>query len=405
MDQVEGAGLVDIGTFVTGRLPRIRFGAGGRREIGNAAATYGRRALLVTGRSALRQSEFWPDIEGSLQAAGIEWQAVAVGGEPSPDLVDDAVRRHGQAGIDMVIGLGGGSAMDAAKAIAGLLPSGASVMDYLEGVGRGVAYTGPAVPWIAVPTTAGTGSEATKNAVISRIGRDGFKKSFRDDQLVAEIALVDPDLLATCPRAVAAANATDALTQLIESFVSANANPITDALAWSGLVAVGEGLRPMLDGDPAAAAAGRSRMAYAALISGICLAQAGLGSVHGLASPLGATSPIPHGVACGTLLAEATEINIAALRRRLPDSPALEKYARLGSLFGTAAGDDNQRLRGLVAFLRRLTDDLGLARLGGYGITAADIPDLVAAISPSSMRTNPVSLTGEELDDLLRRRL
>lgn len=405
MDRDDVAGLTDFASFATGRLPRIRFGAGGRHEIGSAAAPYGRRALLVTGRSALRKSAYWPEVERSLTSAGIEWSAVAVAGEPSPDLVDGAVREYARGGIDLVIGIGGGSALDAAKAIAGLLPSGTSVMDYLEGVGRGVAYTGPALPWIALPTTAGTGSEATKNAVISRIGPDGFKKSFRDDRLVAEVAIVDPDLLATCPRAVAAANATDALTQLMESFVSSNANPISDALAWSGLVAVRDGLRPMLDGHGAAAAAGRGRMAYAALISGICLAQAGLGSVHGLASPLGAVSPIPHGVACGTLLAEATEINIVALSERQPDCAALAKYARIGALFGSAGRDDDIRREGLVAFLRHLIDDLGLARLGRYGITTADVPQLVASVSPSSMRTNPVELTGDELGGLLRRRL
>ena len=405
MDQENAARLTDMASFATGRLPRIRFGAGGRHEVGSVAAPFGRRALLVTGRSALRQSDYWPEVERSLATAGIEWSAVAVAGEPSPDLVDGAVLEHSAYDIDLVIGIGGGSALDAAKAIAGLLPSGASVMDYLEGVGRGFTYAGPALPWIAVPTTAGTGSEATKNAVISRIGPGGFKKSFRDDRLVPEVAVVDPDLLSTCPRAVAAANATDALTQLMESFVSLNANPISDALAWSGLVAVRDGLRPMLDGDGAAAAAGRSRMAYAALMSGICLAQAGLGSVHGLASPLGAVSPVPHGVACGTLLAEATEINIVALSERQPDSAALAKYAQIGSLFDSAARNDDERRAGLVAFLRDLTNDLGLARLGRYGVTAEDIPGLVAAVSPSSMRTNPVALTSDELDALLRRRL
>ncbi len=406
MDQASVPGPLDVGSFTIGRLPRMYFGEGRRREIGSAAATYGRRALLVTGRSALYQSAFWPEISESLKAAGLTWASIAVAGEPSPELVDDAVRAHQGDEIDVVLGIGGGSAMDAAKAIAGLLPGGASVLDHLEGVGRGIPYGGPALPWIAVPTTAGTGSEATKNAVISRIGPQGFKKSFRDDRLVADVAIVDPDLLSTCPKAIAAANATDALTQLIESFVSLNASPMTDALAWSGLVAVRDGLRPMLEGVEPAAAAGRRRMAYAALISGVCLAQAGLGSVHGLASPLGALSPIPHGVACGTLLAEATEINISALLQRDPESPALAKYAQLGSLFVPPIGNDRRAgLQGLVAFLRCLTGDLGLATLSSYGIGQADLQHLANAVSPSSMRTNPVTLAGAELVELLQRRL
>jgi len=233
------------------------------------------------------------------------------------------------------VGIGGGSALDAAKAIAGLLRVGDSVMDYLEGVGPEKPYTGPAVPFIAVPTTAGTGSEATKNAVLSRHGRDGFKKSFRDERLVAQHALVDPDLLIGCPPELIAANGMDALTQLVESWTSLRANPFTDALALSGLEAARDALLPWYEnaGGPAdITEAARSRMAYASLISGITLAQVGLGAVHGLASPLGAFFPIPHGVVCGTLLAEATDINIRAMRERDRHNPALARYARLAEI-------------------------------------------------------------------------
>jgi alcohol dehydrogenase class IV len=226
--------------FSIARLPRIEFGAGKIAALPALAAGYGSRVLLVTGARSLRASRTWSDLEQKLEKAGLRWQSVTVDGEPSPHRVDQAVARHAGSNIDVVIGIGGGSVLDAAKAIAGLLRVGDSVIDYLEGVGSGKAYSGPAVPFIAVPTTAGTGSEATKNAVLSVAGKEGFKKSFRDERLVPEYALVDPDLLATCPPALIAGNGMDALTQLLESYVSLRSNPMTDALAWSGL---GHGLR------------------------------------------------------------------------------------------------------------------------------------------------------------------
>ena len=250
---------------------------------------------------------------------------------------------------------------------------------------------GPATPFIAVPTTAGTGSEATKNAVLSVAGQ--YKKSFRDDRLVAEWAIVDPDLLATCPPELIAADGMDAFTQLLESFVSTRANPITDALARSGLAAASEALLPLYGQQSAAL---RAKMAYASLLSGICLAQTGLGSVHGLAAPLGAFFPIPHGVACGTLLATATRVNIAALRQREPDSPALIKYEEVRRLLGAAD---------LPAMLAGWRERLALPRLAAYGVTAADIPRIVADSRGSSMKTNPVVLTDDEIAGIVGERL
>ncbi len=228
--------------FSIARLPRIEFGAGGIKKLPALIARYGQRVLLVTGQRSFPQSPYWPALRAALEAAGMGWAQVQVAGEPSPQQVDEAVRAFHGKGFSVIVGIGGGSVLDAAKAIAGLLPSGDSVMDYLEGVGPEKPYHGPALPFIAVPTTAGTGSEATKNAVLSVRGPDGFKKSFRDDQLVPEYALLDPDLLASCPAGQIAANAMDALTQLLEAYVSIKANPFTDALAESGLKAVRDGL-------------------------------------------------------------------------------------------------------------------------------------------------------------------
>jgi len=290
---------VRITDFSISRLPRIEFGSGTLAKLPMIAGEYGTHALLVTGAGSLRASPFWPTVTAGLRAQGISWLHLAIPGEPSPQMVDEAVRALRTESIDVVIGIGGGSALDAAKAIAGLLKTGNSVMDHLEGVGPELPYVGPATPFIAVPTTAGTGSEATKNAVLSVQGPDGFKKSFRDEKLVAEYALIDPDLLATCPPTVIAANGMDAFTQLLESYVSSRAAPLTDSLAWGGMKAARDGL--LASHADAGDAAARERMAYAALVSGITLAQVGLGSVHGLAAPLGALFPIPHGVACGTL--------------------------------------------------------------------------------------------------------
>ena len=393
--------------FGVARLPRIVFGAGRLKELPGLVASYGARALLVTGNKSLRASKNWPTITDGLRTAGVAFDSLAVEGEPSPSLVDDAVAEFREKGVDVVVGIGGGSALDAAKAVAGLLKPGNSVLDHLEGVGRGIPYRGPATPFIAVPTTAGTGSEATKNAVLSVQGENGYKKSFRDDRLVAQVALVDPELLATCPPEVIAANGMDAFTQLLESYVSINANPFTDALALSGMAAVRDGFFAAFDGgDSEAARRGRAGMAYGSLLSGITLAQAGLGSVHGLASPLGAFFPIPHGVACGTLVAAATEVNLRALRERAPESMALPKYARVAELL---AGQAFSRLetagQALVQILRDWTQRLDLRRLSTYGVTEADIPKIVADGRGSSMKTNPLVLTDGEIAEIVRARL
>jgi alcohol dehydrogenase len=305
-----------------------------------------------------------------------------------------------------VLGVGGGSALDAAKAIAGLLRVQNSVMDYLEGVGPELPYEGPAVPLIAVPTTAGTGSEATRNAVLSKRGADGFKKSFRDEQLVAEYAVVDPDLLASCPPRVIAANGMDALTQLLESFVSLRANTFTDALSISGLHAVRDGLLPWYQNSSEETATARSCMAYAALLSGITLAHCGLGSVHGLASPLGAFYPIPHGVVCGTLVATCTAVNIEALKSRAPDSVALAKYAEVaGILCDHSFTSHEAAWEALVNLLAEWTVLLDLPQLGDYGLDESGLDHVVAHSRGSSMKTNPLVLTNDEIKACLQERL
>lgn len=390
------------GAFTLGRLPQIEFGAGARRRIPERLRQFGNRFLLVTGGRSLTEGPFWPQMQRELTDSGLAWEHLVISGEPSPRLIDEAVQRFHREGFSAVLAIGGGSALDAGKAIAGLLIPRNSVLDHLEGVGPELPYRGPAVPLVAVPTTAGTGSEATRNAVLSVIGPDGYKKSFRDEQLVARYALVDPDFLETCPPAVIAANGMDALTQLLESYLSTRANPICDALALDGLALAGRFLiRLHCDSGDADA---RSAMAYAALLSGITLAHTGLGAVHGLASPLGAFFPIAHGVVCGTLVAAATRVNIEALRARAPEDRALRRYAEVGRLLTQQTDlDDHAAADALVNWLESCARDIGLPGLAQLGLESSDHPKVVAHSRGSSMRTNPIVLTDAEIADILLR--
>lgn len=391
-----------IAPFSIARLPRIEFGGGCLKKLPDIAASYGRRVLVVTGAKSFLEAAHAPWLFDSFKQRDIGWEVVKVAGEPAPDFIDATVAAlRGGGAFDAVIGIGGGSALDAAKAIAGLLKPGNSVRDHLEGVGPELPYAGPATPFIAVPTTAGTGSEATKNAVLSVPGE--YKKSFRDDKLVAEWAIVDPDLLDTCPPELIAADGMDAFTQLLEAFVSTRSNPMTDALARSGIMAVKDSLLSL---HAAQSAKAREKMAYASLLSGICLAQTGLGCVHGLAAPLGAFFPIPHGVACGTLVTTATAANIAALEAREPRHPALPKYAEIGRRFAMQKGLNGPDARAyLVDTLRQWEDKLALPRLSHYRIASADFARIVANARGSSMKTNPVVLSDAELAAILAARL
>ena len=391
--------------FSIARLPRIEFGAGVLKKLPDIIENYGNHILLITGARSFTDTPYWQLLIDQLEHRTITWQHTTVMEEPSPALIDDLVRTYANERFAAVIGIGGGSALDTAKAVAGLLQVQHSVMDYLEGVGPELPYHGPAVPFIAVPTTAGTGSEATKNAVLSVQGENGFKKSFRHDKLVAEYALIDPELLASCPPGVIAANGMDALTQLLESYVSLKANALTDALAISGLQAVRDALIPFYH-QQGELAQHREKMAYAALLSGITLAQTGLGSVHGLASPLGAFYPIPHGVVCGTLVAAATRINLHSMHMREPDNPALAKYQHVAEiLYGQRFNDPESAFNALIDLLTQWTEELNLPRLSHYGLHSARLDKIIAHCRGSSMKTNPIVLTDDEIQQILLERL
>lgn len=398
---------MELMPFYISTLPRIAFGNGALGQLPGFIGEFGKEVLLVTGARSLHATPRWAELARQLHISGITFHTVAVAGEPSPQLIDAIVQQWHGKGIAAVVGIGGGSVLDAAKAVAALLPLGHSVMEYLEDVGSGLSYPGPSLPFIAVPTTAGTGSEATKNAVLSAQGANGFKKSFRHEMMVAKVAIIDPQLLESCPPHLMAAQGMDAFTQLLESYVSLRANPFTDALAWSGLEAVAGGfLAACRGGSDETARHGRAGMAYGALLSGITLAQVGLGSVHGLAQPLGSLFAIPHGIACGTVVAAATAINIGALRARDPAHPALAKYARVGRLLsGDACPDDDAAAARLVAVLEQWSEALALPRLASFGISEGDIPAIVAASRNNSMKSNPILLNDSEIAAIVRARI
>lgn len=398
-----------LGAFAIGRLPRITYGAGAVAKVPGIVARHGSRVLLVTGGRSFNDSSHRAELESGLAGSGVTLVgSTAVTGEPGPDDVENPVGRFRDADVEVVLGVGGGAVIDTAKAIAGLLLTDTELMDHLEGVGRGLPYPGPALPVVAVPTTAGTGSEATRNAVITKRGQDGYKRSFRDESMVPADAVIDPDLLATAPRSLISANGLDALTQLLEAYTSQQATPLTDALAIDGLEAVHGGLLAWhAEPDGPGAPAARGRMAYAALLSGICLANAGLGAVHGFASPLGAQLPIPHGMACGAVLWQVIETNIHALHERAPDSTALSKYATVGRLLGSPppGGDDAEAHQALVRTLRDWVERLEVPPLSAFEMSADQIPAVVADSPGSSMRTNPIQLTESELTVILQRAL
>ncbi|MBX3744258.1 MAG: iron-containing alcohol dehydrogenase [Verrucomicrobiae bacterium] len=366
---------------------RIVFGPGTVRHVGGIARQFGKRALVVTGSQPARAR---PVLE-SLAAEGITSDTFAVPGEPTTLHVASGVARARLRGFDVIVGFGGGSALDAAKAIAGLLTNERDLYDYLEVVGRAQPLARPSAPWIAIPTTAGAGAEVTRNAVLTA-REHRVKASLRSPFLLAHAALVDPELTLPLPPAITAQTGLDALTQLIEPFVSLRANPFTDALCQDGLPRVAASLlRACQDGGDLPA---RSNMALAALFGGFALANAGLGVVHGLAAPIGGAHPAPHGAVCAALLPHAMAVNLAALRQRHPNSPALDRYDTVAR---TLLQDPGARADDAVAWVLHLTRSLAIPPLRQYGIEPDHFGTLAdQAAQASSMKTNPVSLTREE---------
>jgi alcohol dehydrogenase class IV len=389
-----------VNPFRFARLPLIIFGGGRISELAGIVRESGNIMLLVTGASSFTGSTNAGNILGQFRDNGINVHHITVTGEPSPEVVDEAVMRFRGQKPDTVVSIGGGSVIDAGKAISAMLNTPGSVKDYLEVVGS-MEHPGTKVPFIAVPTTSGTGSEATKNAVISCVGKGGFKRSLRHDNLVPDIALVDPGLTLSCPPHITAAAGMDCFTQLTEAYLSTKASGYTDALALEGLKAVRRSLRrSFAHGDDLGA---RSDMSYAALTSGICLANAGLGAVHGLAGTIGSMYKIPHGAVCGTLMAVANEVTVRELRKISGNHPSLKKYAVLGRLFSEKERkNDEYYIDSFIGCLQEITDELDLPRLAGYGI---GVEDLAVISSKSDVKNNPAELPAGILSEILAMRL
>lgn len=371
---------------------RIIFGEGTVSQIAPATKQLGSRPLLVTGSYAER----WHSLRSELEASGLHVSTFVVAGEPTVSLVSQGLQRAREEKCDVVVAIGGGSVIDAGKAIAGLLNNSGDVLDYLEVVGKGQPLLNPAAPFIAVPTTAGTGAEVTRNAVLG-VPERKVKASLRSPFLLPRVAVVDPELTLELPPAITAHTGLDALTQLIEAFTCIRANPVTDGFCTEGIPLAARSLRRAFHhGDDLNA---RRDMSLAALLSGLALANAGLGVVHGFAAPLGGRFPAPHGAVCAAILPHGMEINLRALRARVPHSDVLSRYqdvARMLTGNPAASAEDG------IAWVREICQQLEIPPLKAYGIREQDVPSLVAeAAKASSMKANPVVLTTGELQEVL----
>jgi alcohol dehydrogenase len=379
------------------RTPKIEFGSGKISNLGQIASRFGSRVILVHGSNSLHNNILWKTILESLKSAEILFSEYQISGEPSPSMIDSAVNQFYTQTIDCVIAIGGGSVIDAGKAISAMLPSGQKISDFLEGIGT-QKPDGQKVPFIAVPTTSGTGSEASANAVISQIGASGFKQSLRHENYVPDVALIDPELTYSCPPQITAACGMDTLTQLIESYVSTQATPFTDALIESALPLLGKQISNAVyqgSGDLAA----RTAMAYASLISGISLANAGLGVVHGLASILGAHFPIPHGVVCGTLLPSSIKYTIEKIRIMNADSTALNKFSTVYNLLTNEINQSNGcDYEKLITYLYSLVSSFKIQKLSDYGITNEFLDNIPVE---NYNKNNPVQLDINEIKAII----
>lgn len=386
--------------FKISRTPYIIFGPGKFRCLADLPLVKNaRRIVLVIGGKSFESTPQYAWITKKLKQLRIEALNVRVSGEPSPELIDNAVSEYRGFDIDLVVAVGGGSVIDAGKAISAMFSKTESVIAYVEGVGEGKVHDGTKIPFIAVPTTAGTGSEATKNAVLGRVGSNGFKNSLRHENFTPDIALVDPELTLSCPLNVTASSGMDALCQLIGSYMSTSASPLTDALALSGIESVRDSLIDVSTNEPGNIDK-RAKMSYAALVSGITLANAGLCVDHGFASSIGALFKIPHGVICGIVLPETVRMSINELMSNENESEYhLSKYARLGEILtGTCSKNVEKACGALIEFLKNLRIGLGLPGLGAFGVTEKDA-EIIAL--KTSNKNNPVRLSTEILKNIV----
>lgn len=382
------------------RTPRIYFGWKQSESVLGLIGRYGKRVLLVTGSASYTRNQGITEIITTLEKAGCIVHHARIESEPSPDDVDNTTGACRGQDIDLVLSIGGGSVIDAGKALSAMLPITDSIRDYLEGVGT-KKHSGKRKFFVAVPTTSGTGSEATANAVISFTGKNGFKRSLRHENLVPDMAIVDPQLTLSCPPEITAASGMDAFTQLVESYLSVKANVLTDALALEGINQIHKNLLTVVHhGDDTEA---RTGMSLAALLSGITLANAGLGLIHGFASSIGGLHDIPHGTVCGTLMGVVNRYQVSALMRLSEVTAAHDKYEKLGRLFsGAEKKSPGWYMEYAVEYVETLTGQMNLKRLGDFGIKGSD---LMAIAEITDHKSNPLHFEKEQLVEMMRERL
>jgi len=375
---------------------RIIFGAGTLQEVGPIAANMGSKALVVTGRTTAR-AEPLLDI---LAAQDIDYHTFSVAAEPTTEVAREGTQAARDGDCDFIVGFGGGSVLDTGKAIAALLTNGGDPLDYLEVIGKGQPLTQPAAPYVAIPTTAGTGAEVTRNAVLAS-PEHRVKVSLRSPLMLPAVALVDSELTHSVPPAVTATTGLDALTQVLEPYVSSRANPLTDALCREALQRAARSLRRVYErGDDAAA---REDMALVSLFGGLALANAGLGAVHGFAGPFGGMFHAPHGGVCASLLPHVMSVNVHLLAQLQPQGDILRRYDEVARLL---TGDDAATAGGGVSWVQDLCAALQVPSLSTYGLTEDDFPALIEkAAAASSMRGNPVKLTAAQMGAILARAL
>jgi alcohol dehydrogenase class IV len=375
---------------------KIIFGPGSIKKIGSLAGELGRKALVTSGFRDKSESNC--ALVEILLASGVEAQCFTVPGEPTVELVQQGTELVRAGKFDMVIGYGGGSAMDSGKAIATMSTNPGEALDYLEVIGRGKALSVPSLPMIAIPTTAGTGAEVTRNAVLGSRGQR-VKVSLRSPWMLPRLALVDPELTYQLPPDITASTGLDALTQLIEPFVCNTPSPLVDALCRDGIQRVAGSLRTaFFQGDDHQA---REDMSLASLFGGLALANARLGAVHGFAGVIGGMYPAPHGIICARLLPLVVETNIVALRGREPQNPALEKFGEIARLL---TGNPSAVPEDAITWLQNLCSELKISGLAGYGFRSSEIPLIVEkSTQASSMKGNPLKLTSAEMGSILAR--
>lgn len=373
---------------------RIIFGPGSIRQAGTVAAQITSSAFVVTGRSLERAK---PLLE-QLSIHRVKYVTFSVSAEPTTTIAKQAVQQARQNKADLVIALGGGSALDTAKVVASMLTNPGELEDYLEVVGKGKKLTQAPVPCIAIPTTAGTGAEVTNNAVLG-VPEHHRKVSMRSPLMFPYIAVVDPELTYSMPPALTASTGLDALTQLLEVYVSNKANPLTDAVCKEGLQFAARSLQPAYENGENHAA--RQDMALASLFSGLALANAKLGAVHGLAGPLGGLIAAPHGLICARLLPHVMNANVNALLDRNPQSPALARFDDIARIL---TGSPSAKALDGLAWVRNLCSALKVPPLGDFGLNEKDFPSIaVDSRKSSSMKGNPVELTDSELIEVLKK--